>query len=185
MVTVRAMTEVDLPGAVEVWDEAFSTLAAEYGLPHAPRTPEGDRRVQNRMAHFLATDPGGSFVADEAGAVVGLSQSFVREGYWVLSALAAAPQWQGQGVGRRLLGAAMANADPDGPGTIQSSRDPRAIALYASAGFSLHPAVIGHGALRSGARPARSTSRRCWRNPATASWWPVTEATRWSRRTGW
>jgi GNAT superfamily N-acetyltransferase len=149
MVSVRAMTEADLPGAVEVWDAAFSTMATEYGLPHAPRTPEGDLRVQNRMAHFLATDPGGSFVADEDGAIVGLSQSFVREGYWVLSALATAPRWQGEGLGRRLLGTAMGNADPNAPGTIQSSRDPRAMALYASAGFSLHPAVMAYGALRS------------------------------------
>jgi GNAT superfamily N-acetyltransferase len=149
MVTMRAMTESDLPGAVEVWDDAFRTMATEYSLPQTPRTPEGDLRVQNRMAHFLATDPAGSFVADEGGDIVGLSQSFVREGYWVLSLLATAPQWQGQGLGRRLLETAMGNADPDSPGTIQSSRDPRAMALYASAGFSLHPAVRAYGAVRS------------------------------------
>jgi len=143
------MTDADLSGAVEVWDEAFRTMSAEYGLLRAPRTAEGDLRLQNRMRHLLSTDPGGSFVADDGGDIVGLAQSFVPEGYWVLSLLATAPRVQGRGLGHRLLQLALDNADPHGPGTIQSSRDPRAMALYTSAGFSLHPAVTGHGALRS------------------------------------
>jgi ribosomal protein S18 acetylase RimI-like enzyme len=153
MVTVRAMTDADLPGAVEVWEEAFRAMSAEYGLLRGPRTPQGDLRLQNRMGHFLSTDPGRSFVADDGGDIVGLSQSLVREGYWVLSLLAVAPRFQGRGLGHRLLRLALDSADSNGPGTIQSSRDPRAMALYTSAGFSLHPAVMGYGALRSTVAP--------------------------------
>jgi hypothetical protein len=43
----------------------------------------------------------------------------------------------------------------DGPGLILSSRDPRAIACYAQAGFDLHPTVTAWGPVRrSVERPA-------------------------------
>jgi len=145
------MTEDDLEGAVGVWQEAFSTMAARYGLPQSPRSAAGDRRLAARMGHFIATDPEGSFVADEDGAVVGLSQSLVREGYWMLSLLATATGWQRRGVGHDLLELALGNAPRDSPGTIQSSRDPAAMALYTLAGFSLHPALTTSGRVRPGA----------------------------------
>ena len=46
-------------------------------------------RLARRIRHFLSTDPGGSFVAEDGGEVVGLSQSFVRDG--LLDAVAAWP----------------------------------------------------------------------------------------------
>jgi GNAT superfamily N-acetyltransferase len=142
------MTEADVAAAVDLWHVAFSDLATRFHLGSAPRTAASERRLTNRIRHFLASDPEGSFVADEDGSVVGFSQSFVREGYWVLSLLATSPRCQQRGVGRALLEAALATASPEGPGTIQSSRDPAAMALYASAGFSLHPAVMGDGPVR-------------------------------------
>ena len=151
VVNLRAMAEADLPGAVDVWEDAFREMSERYGVLRAPRTPADDLRVRNRLRHFLATDPDGSWVADQDGQVVGFSQSFVREGHWVLSLLAVVPGSQRRGLGYELMARALGNADRNGPGMIQSSRDPRAMALYASAGFSLHPAVIGHGTLRSGA----------------------------------
>jgi GNAT superfamily N-acetyltransferase len=144
------MTEADVPAVVRAWDEALETMHANVGLPVASMSPEDDLRMQNRLRHFLGSDPDGSWVAEDAGAVVGLSQSFVREGYWVLSLLATAPGYQGHGLGRELLGRAMSNTDMGRPGTIQSSRDPAAMALYTSAGFALHPVVNGHGTVRSG-----------------------------------
>lgn len=148
--TLRAMTVSDVPGAATAWDHAFQAMRATYGLPVSQMTHADDVRLQNRMRHFLTTDPDGSWVADDAGAIVGLSQSFVREGYWVLSLLATVPGSQRRGLGRELLHLALRNADPIGPGTIQCSRDPAAMALYASAGFSLHPAVSGRGTVFAG-----------------------------------
>jgi len=145
------MTEADIEAAVGVWQEAFSTMAVQYGLRQPPRTTASDLRLAARMRHFLATDPDGSFVADEDGMVVGLSQSLVREGYWMLSLLATATGRQGRGVGRGLLELALGNAPRDSPGTIQSSRDPAAMALYTLAGFSLHPALTTSGSVRKGA----------------------------------
>jgi hypothetical protein len=80
--------------------------------------------------------------------IVGMSQSFVREGYWVLSQLGALPGRQGRGLGRELLALAHSHGPQDGPGTIQCSRDPKAMALYSDLGFSLHPVVAAWGPLR-------------------------------------
>jgi len=146
------MTDADVGAAVDLWHDAYSQMARRFHLQPGPRT-DADRRLTNRIRHFLASDPEGSFVADEGASVVGFSQSFVREGYWVLSLLATSPRRQRRGLGRDLLEAALATGPLEGPGTIQSSRDPAAMALYASAGFSLHPAVMGDGPVRRS--PAR------------------------------
>ncbi len=151
MVILRAMTATDVPEVAGVWDRAFRAMRVTHGLPVAPATAADALRLQNRLRHFLATDPAGSWVADDDGAIVGLSQSFVREGYWVLSLLATLPDSQRRGLGRRLLARAMGNADARSPGSIQCSWDPAAMALYASAGFSLHPVVVGWGTVRPGA----------------------------------
>ena len=85
-----------------------------------------------------------------------MSQSFVRENYWMLSQLGTVPGRQGRGVGRDLLKLALSHGDPRSPGTIQCSQDPKAMALYTGFGFALHPVVTGWGVIRPGAvtRPA-------------------------------
>jgi GNAT superfamily N-acetyltransferase len=151
MVTLRPMTDADVPGAVHAFDSGFLAMRARYGLPVTASSLQNDRRRQNRTRHFLATDPDGSWVADDDGIIVGMSQSFVREGYWVLSQLGAVPGRQGRGLGRQLLRLAHSHGDPESPGTIQCSRDPKAMALYADLGFSLHPVVAAWGPVRPGA----------------------------------
>jgi GNAT superfamily N-acetyltransferase len=150
MVTLRPMTDADVPGAVHAFDSGFLAMRARYGLPVTASSLQNDRRRQNRTRHFLATDPGGSWVAEDEGVIVGMSQSFIREGYWVLSQLGAVPGRQGRGIGRELLRLAHSHGDPQSPGTIQCSRDPKAMALYADLGFSLHPVVAAWGPLRPG-----------------------------------
>jgi ribosomal protein S18 acetylase RimI-like enzyme len=159
MVTLRPMTEADVPGAVSAFDNGFLAMRARYGLPVTANSLKDDRRRQNRTRYFLRTDPGGSWVADDGGLIVGMSQSFVREGYWVLSQLGAVPGRQGRGLGRELLRLAHSHGHDDGPGTIQCSRDPKAMALYSNLGFSLHPVVAAWGPLRPGAvaRPPEVT----------------------------
>jgi GNAT superfamily N-acetyltransferase len=151
MVTLRPMTDADVPGAVHAFDSGFLAMRARYGLPVTASSLQDDRRRQNRTRHFLSTDPGGSWVADDDGVIVGMSQSFVREGYWVLSQLGAVPGRQGRGLGRELLRLADSHGDPNSPGTIQCSRDPKAMALYTGLGFSLHPVVAAWGPVRPGA----------------------------------
>ncbi len=159
MVTLRAMVDADVPPAARIWNDAYRAMAVEYGMEAHEPTAADSRRIENRMRHFLGTDPGGSFVIEADGAVVAFSQSFVREGYWVLSLLATRRGHQRVGLGRRLLDAALATADPDSPGTIQASRDPSAVALYSSAGFSCHAALLGDGPVRRTVRRDRRVRR--------------------------
>ncbi|HVB91935.1 MAG TPA: GNAT family N-acetyltransferase [Acidimicrobiales bacterium] len=148
MVTFRSMTGADVSAAVEAFDRGFVAMGARFGFPATPRSRQDERRRQDRTRHFLGTDPGGSWVADDDGTIVGVSQSFVREGYWVLSQLGTLPDHQGRGHGRQLLRLALSYGDPGSPGTIQCSRDPKAMALYTSSGFALHPVVAAFGPLR-------------------------------------
>lgn len=145
------MTEADVPAAVAAFDSGFLAMLARYALPVTGNTIQDERRRQDRTRHFLRTDPQGSWVAEDEGIVVGMSQSFVREDYWMLSQLGTLPGRQGRGVGRELLRLALTHGDPDSPGTIQCSRDPKAMALYTSFGFVLHPVVAAWGAMRPGA----------------------------------
>jgi GNAT superfamily N-acetyltransferase len=144
------MTEADVPAAVEAFDNSFLAMRARYGLPVTGTSLQDERWRHERTRHFLRTDPAGSWVADDGGTVVGMSQSFVREGYWMLSQLATVPGRQGAGVGRELVRLAVSHGDPASPGTIQCSRDPKAMALYTSFGFELHPVVAAWGLVRPG-----------------------------------
>jgi GNAT superfamily N-acetyltransferase len=150
MVTLRPMTEGDVPAAVVAFDSGFLAMRARFGLPITGNSLQDERRRQERTRHFQSTDPGGSWVADDEGVIVGMSQSFVREDYWMLSQLGAVPGRQGHGLGRELLRLALSHGDPGSPGTIQCSRDPKAMALYTSFGFSLHPVVAAWGTIRPG-----------------------------------
>jgi ribosomal protein S18 acetylase RimI-like enzyme len=151
MVTFRPMAEADVPDAVAAFDSGFLAMRARYGLPITGGSLRDERRRQDRTRHFLATDPSGSWVAEDHEAIIGMSQSFVREDYWTLSQLGTVPGRQNQGVGRELLRLALDHGDPDSPGTIQCSRDPRAMALYSGFGFRLHPVVAAWGPVRPGA----------------------------------
>jgi GNAT superfamily N-acetyltransferase len=159
MLTLRPMTDDDVAGAVGAFDMGFLAMRARYGLPVTASSLQNERRRQNRTRHFLGTDPGGSWVADDEGTIVGMSQATVREGYWLLSQLGAIPGRQGRGLGRELLRLALSHGEPESPGTIQCSRDPKAMALYSAFGFSLHPVVAAWGHLRPGAvnRPPEVT----------------------------
>jgi len=155
------MAEADVPGAVAAFDSGFLAMRTRYGLPVTGGSLRDERRRQDRTRHFLHTDPGGSWVAEEDWTIIGMSQSFVREDYWVLSQLGTVPGSQNQGVGRELLQLALSHGDPHSPGTIQCSRDPRAMALYTGAGFTLHPVVAAWGALRPGSVSRPGDVRRC------------------------
>ena len=141
-------------------------------MPVTGSSIQDERRRQDRTRHFLGTDPGGSWVAEEGETIVGMSQSFVREDYWMLSQLGTVPGRQGRGIGRELLKLALSHGDPREPGTIQCSQDPKAMALYTGFGFALHPVVTGWGALRPGAvtRPAEVDPLRGGRGGRAASW---------------
>jgi GNAT superfamily N-acetyltransferase len=176
------MTEQDVAPAARVWFETSADYDRRYVLPPygamasskhrepgAPDRPDASprreddvaqlNRLELRMGHLRRTDPDGSWVAEEDGRVVGLGQSFIREGYWVLSLLGVAPFVQSSGLGRALLQRTLVHRGTT-RGTIQSSRDPRAIRLYAGAGFAVHPVVRAVGTLHPGVHGSGASDLR-------------------------
>jgi GNAT superfamily N-acetyltransferase len=151
-VRIRPMEPADVAAADLVAYDALYTA-----LPHAGESSEQRaRRGQSRIAHLLGTDPAGAWVAEgERGRVVGLALALVREGLWGLSLFAVEPALQGNGVGRRLLDAALAHAEGARGAMILSSTDPKAMRRYARAGFALRPLVAAAGMVDRERLPAR------------------------------
>jgi len=98
-------------------------------------------------------------VADAGGEVAGVALALLREGVWGLSLLAVEPGRQSQGLGRRLLDAALGYADGARGAIILSSTDPRAMRRYALAGFDLRPCVTAAGVVNRSLLPGGLRSR--------------------------
>lgn len=140
----------------ELWHHAWEALCAAHALPAPGATGEDRARLCRRIEHLRRTDPGGSWVAVDDGAVRGLAQALLREGLWVLSLLGVAVSSQSQGVGRALLEQALAYGGSPQRGLILSSPDPRAMHRYAAAGFALLPTVVATGTLDHARLPDRA-----------------------------
>jgi GNAT superfamily N-acetyltransferase len=153
--SIRPLTEADVVAAVEVQMASFDDLVRRLGEPPTPVTDIRRDWAQARMRHFLAHDPGGCWVAtDDAGAVCGVALASVRGDLWGLSLLIVAPRLQSAGTGRALLDAALSYADGCDRAVILSSQDARAIRLYATSGFDVHPQIQATGVPDLRERPA-------------------------------
>jgi GNAT superfamily N-acetyltransferase len=137
------MRPEDLSGVERLSDEAFFELDTRThgpGLPTpARRTPEHSAAWQARTAHVLEHDPGGCWVADDEGALVGAAVSLRREVLWVLSTFVVAPGQQGRGIGTPLLAAAAQHGAACTRAMLAASVDARAVRVYHRSGFALHP----------------------------------------------
>jgi GNAT superfamily N-acetyltransferase len=148
-VLVRPMLEADV-GAVE----ALGHRAFAVDANGPDRDAEMEAWGLARTAHFLATDPGGNFVADDDGEIVGVGQSLRREGLWGLALLAVRSDRHGEGLGRRLIDACLEYGRDALGGMILSTEHPAAMRLYASSGFALRPTVSAGGIVdRDALRP--------------------------------
>jgi GNAT superfamily N-acetyltransferase len=106
-----------------------------------------------RTAAALRTDPGGCWVAEVDGEVVGGAVSRVRELMWILASFAVAPGQQGRGIGTQLMAAAMQHGRGCLRGMFAASADPGAVRLYRLAGFDLHPQMLLSGVVDRSAIP--------------------------------
>jgi predicted N-acetyltransferase YhbS len=144
-IEIRSLRDDDVAAAQLTAYHSLRNAGIAYGW----ETPELDdavrERGQRRMRHALRHDPGGAFVADRDGEIVGVSLATRRGPLWFLSLLAVATDVQSQGVGRRLLEAACATFD--GVGMLCASSDPKALRRYRRAGFDLVPAYVAEGAV--------------------------------------
>lgn len=159
VVEVRPMQDADVGPCEAVWQEAVTELRARLHLPPEGRTAERVSAMRDRIAYLLATDPGGCWVATDGTGVVGVAQALVRGDLWVLSLFGVLPRAQGRGIARRLLDRALAYGGRR-RGIVLSSRDPKAIRLYALAGFDLHPAVTAWGYVQHERLPAANPDVR-------------------------
>jgi len=145
------MLEADVPVAAQVSADAF-----EFDIS----PPSARARWEGRLLHSLVTDPGGSFVAEHDGVVVGVAQAVLRDRLWILSLLTVSPnpgdgregreerRGSVRGAGRALIQATLGyGADQSDGGLIVSSNDPRALRLYASCGFLIEPTLEASGPL--------------------------------------
>jgi ribosomal protein S18 acetylase RimI-like enzyme len=167
---VRPMLPADVPPVADLAATAFSRDIADE---HAAR------RWREGIAYPLATDPDGAFVAEHDGRIIGVAESIVRERLWTLSRLAVQQDIQSAGAGRALFGHALAYGRSTDAGLIVSSNDPRALRLYAGAGFALHPTFRAEGLVDRRALPrSRSDIREDDRGEDLDSLAGVTRAIR-------
>lgn len=138
--TIRPLQPRDAAQAAAMARTALSQLYPENLLPaqEASRVAAGTARV----AHLQRTDPGGCWVAEVEGQIVGAAIGLIREGLWGFSLFAVLPAFQGHGIGSRLYAPALAYGARVPGGIILSSSHPAAIRRYAlTAGYRLLPAV--------------------------------------------
>lgn len=124
------MTDADVPGAATASAEAFELDIS---------TAEARARWEDRVRHSLMTDPEGSFVTERDGRVTGVAQAVIRDRLWILSLLTVSPSAGLSGEGRALVETALTYDRDTDAGIIIASNDPRALRIYASAGFRLAP----------------------------------------------
>lgn len=134
--------------------EEAAAVALE-ALPIPPEFDDGERLswLTRRTAHMVRTDPDGAWMAVEGDTVTGMALAIVREGLWGLSLMAVRPANHARGTGTKLLQAALTHAGGGRGGIILSSTDPRAMRMYAQAGFDLRPCVAVAGILDRDAIP--------------------------------
>jgi GNAT superfamily N-acetyltransferase len=152
---LRPMALDDIEAVMSVV-KAADTAQAEAGQG-PPRTPPTDAQLEVRRvghARFVERDGPGAWVAVSDGRVVGVAESIRRERFWGLSMLFVQPEFQSQGVGAQLLGAATGYAAGATQRMIESSSDPRAMRRYFLAGLAMHPTA------EMGGQPDRRTIPR-------------------------
>jgi GNAT superfamily N-acetyltransferase len=138
------MESADVPDAA-----ISSALAFDVDISEEPNR----QHWHERIAYPLIRDPGGAFVAERGGRIIGVGQALRRERLWCLSLLTVEPGAQSSGAGRALLERSLAYADGTDAGLIVSSNDPRAMRLYARVGFRILPTLQAHGSVDRRALP--------------------------------
>jgi GNAT superfamily N-acetyltransferase len=106
-----------------------------------------------RVEHLMQLDIDGAFVAQRGAQILGAAQAMIRDELWCLSILVVEPSGQSSGAGRALLRRALDYGSTGRSGLIVSSNDPRAIRLYASAGFAVLPTLQATGPIDRAALP--------------------------------
>jgi len=155
-ITIRPMREDDVAAA---WDAGKVAINAVFGFDDTG-DPVARERGERRVAHLLATDPGGAWVAEDAQrGVVGVALALIRENVWGFSLFGLHPDFQGRRIGTRLFEPALAYGDATDGAIILSTHAPAAMHRYFNSGFRLIPVVGAAGALNANRIPDGLRSR--------------------------
>jgi GNAT superfamily N-acetyltransferase len=148
-VRIRPMNADDAPAAERVTAVGFHELDTRMYRRSWPdpeiRPPDRGANWVARARHLVATDPGGCWVAERDGVLLGVVVSFVREKMWLLASYAVVPEAQGLGLGKALLAPALDHGRGCLRGMLNASSDPKALRRYHAAGFTLHPQMFLRG----------------------------------------
>ena len=151
------MRPEDVVGAERLSSEGFyevdARLSPRGGPEPQPRSAARGAQWVERTLHVLRTDPGGCWVAEVDGEMIGCATSLTRELMWILSTYVVRPGLQGQGIGKALLAAALHHGRGCLRGMLSASADAKAIRRYRAAGFSLHPQMYLSGSVDRSAIP--------------------------------
>jgi hypothetical protein len=140
---------------------AVSDMQRRLGLPPPPPPdPSGGGGIgPGILRQLLRLDAGGAWAAVANDEVVGAAIAGVRERLWYLANLHLMPGYQGRGIGRRLLHAALDYGSRVPGKMLHSSMDPQAMRTYQRAGFALEPTLQATGRVDGGSVPAIRTVR--------------------------
>ena len=151
------MRPEDVVAAERLSSEGFyevdARLSPRGGPEPQPRSPARGAQWVERTLHVLRTDPGGCWVAEVDGEMIGCATSLTRELMWILSTYVVRPGLQGQGIGKALLAAALHHGRGCLRGMLSASADAKAVRRYRAAGFSLHPQMFLAGPVDRSAIP--------------------------------
>ena len=143
------MTADDAPAAERLTAIGYHELDTRMFRRSWPdpqiRPPERGTHWVDRARHLVATDPGGCWVAERDGELLGVAISFAREKMWLLASYAVVPDAQGLGLGKALLAPALEYGRGCLRGMLNASSDPKAVRRYHAAGFTLHPQMFVRG----------------------------------------
>jgi GNAT superfamily N-acetyltransferase len=134
MATIRLMCDEDVDAVREVDGAAFGAWWEQL-------KGEGASCPLRTRANVLACrrkDPGGCFVAEEAGRVVGMIFSRTWGGVGWFGTFAVLPECQGRGIGKRLIGASLEYLRQDAGRVIGLETMPESpynLGLYLRCGF--------------------------------------------------
>jgi GNAT superfamily N-acetyltransferase len=124
--------------------KTFSDLGERMHEP--PQPPPRPEPAVIRIHQLIERDPGGAWVSERRGELVGAALALDRDGLWGLSLLVVDPEHQSAGLGRALLARSLGYAGGGRRGAIiLASPDHRALRAYARVGFDMHPCMDAEG----------------------------------------
>lgn len=154
---IRPLLPDDVAPAEAVGWAALSPLWPDEFRPKDDEVRRARARL--RVAHLQQTDPGGAWVAESGGEIIGIALSLIREDVWGFSLFGVHPEHHGKGVGSAVYAPSLAYGDDCRGGLILSSEHPAAMRRYSLSGFRLLPCVTTAGVLDRRGLPTGLQSR--------------------------